>query len=100
MLQRHVIPHVATKWYQLGVELFDEQEEHKLKIVASDHKNDVTNCCYEMFRMWLETHANTTWSQIVEALNSPGVELVQVAAELKKSFIGKYNSNNLIYMSM
>ena len=28
MLQRHVIPCVASKWYRLGVELFDEREEH------------------------------------------------------------------------
>ena len=29
-LQQHVTPHVAAKWYELGLELLDEKEECKL----------------------------------------------------------------------
>ena len=92
MLQRHVIPYVATKWYELGAELFDEGEEYKLDTIESSHKNDVNKCCHEMFRMWLKT-TNITWSQIPEALKSPGVDLESVAAELEKDLIGKCNNH-------
>ena len=84
MLQRHVIPYVATKWYRLGVELFDEREEHKLDTIKIDHKNDADECCFEMFHTWQQTNTNATWSRIVEALESPGINLPSVAADLKK----------------
>ena len=87
LLQRHIIPHVACKWFELGAELFDAGEEHKLDTIESDHAN-VNKCCLEMFRLWLKTCLNPTWTQIVEALESPGVHLLSVAAHLKK-LIGK-----------
>ena len=91
LLQRHVIPHVASKWLELGVELFDTGEESRLEDIESNHKNDVNKCCFEMFRLWLKTRVNPTWTQIVEALESPGVHLLSVAADLKK-LIGKVNN--------
>ena len=96
MLQRHVIPHVAIKWYELGVELFDEREEHILNTIESNHSRDANKCCFEMFRMWLRIHSNATWSQIVEVLGSPGINLTSVAADLKRltgkigRFVHKY----------
>ena len=90
MLQRHVIPRVAAKWYQLGVELFDEREVYMLNTIETNHKTDVDKCCFEMFRKWLSTHPNATWCRIVEALESPGVKLRSVAAELQKNLLGKY----------
>ena len=90
LLQRHVIPHVASKWLQLGVELFDAREENKLDSIESNY-SDVNKCCFEMFRKWLKTRANPTWTQVVEALESPGIDLISVAADLKK-LIGKGNN--------
>ena len=89
MLQRHVIPYVAPKWYELGAELFDEKEEYMLNTIDTDHKKDVNKCCHEMFRKWLMTHTNATWYLILEALKSPGVQLGPVAAELEENLIGK-----------
>ena len=87
MLQRHVIHRVATKWFELGAELFDEAEEYKLDNIETTHVNNVTKCCHEMFRQWLRTDINATWSQVVEALKSPGVELGPIAADLEKNLI-------------
>ena len=41
-----------------------------------------------MFCVWLQIDINATWSRIVEALESPGINLASVAADLKK-LIGK-----------
>ena len=86
MLQRHVVPLVTSKWYRLGVELFDERERHKLDTIETNHKNNVDESCFEMFRTWLQTDTNATWSRIVEALESPGINLASVAANLRKPF--------------
>ena len=90
MLQRHVIHLVANKWHELGVELFDEKEEYQLNTIRSDHKRDANKCCFEMFHVWLQTHTNATWSLIVEALESPGINLQPVAAGLRE-LTGKDN---------
>ena len=95
LLQRHVIPHVASKWLQLGVELFDVTEEHKLESIESNH-NDVNKCCFEMFRIWRKDRVNPTWTQVVEALESPGVGLKSVAANLKELI----DKGNKIFNSM
>ena len=84
MLQRHVIPYVATKWYELGAELFDEKEEHILGTIETNYSRDANKCCFEMFRSWLQTDTNATWSRIVEALESPGINLASVATDLRK----------------
>ena len=90
-LQRHVIPYVATKWIELGIELFDENDTHMLDNIDPDHNKDAGKCCREMFQKWLETYPNGTWHQIVEALTSPGVQLRRVAEELQENLIGKNN---------
>ena len=88
MLQRHVIPFVAAKWYELGVELLDEREEHKLMTIESNHKNDANKCCFEMFHLWLNSHTDATWQQIFEALKSPGVGLDSLVLDLE-GLLGK-----------
>ena len=82
---------MAPKWLPLGFALFDEKKLHKLNIIESNHKQDVVKCCLEMFREWLRSHSNATWSQLVEALKSQGVNLISEAEKLD-DLIGK-NSN-------
>ena len=84
-----MIPNVASKWYELGVELLDEEEEFKLKIIESNYDKDVMKCCFEMFRVWLDTNSDANWRQIVEALKSPGVDLSSVAVNLEKKLLGR-----------
>ena len=67
-----------------------------LNNIESNHKQDVVKCCLEMFREWLRTHSNATWSQVVEALRSDGVKLIAEADKLD-DLIGK-NSKLFKYM--
>ena len=83
-----MIPNVASKWYELGVELLDEKEECKLDIIESNSGKDVKKSCLEMFRLWLSTNHDASWWQIVEALKSPGIDLSSVAADLEKKLSG------------
>ena len=60
MLQRHVIPYVAIKCYELGAELLDEKEEYILSTIETNYSRDANKCCFEMFRRWLQTDTNAT----------------------------------------
>ena len=77
--QTKIITAVGTKWYQLGIELLDEDQLTQLDIINKDN-NEVTRCCSEMFRFWLENHSTATWQNLVDALKALGVELNDVAA--------------------
>ena len=59
---------IATKWYELGLELVDSNKV--LKVIEADHRNDVNTCCCLMFEKWLEKTPNASWRQLVIALDN------------------------------
>ena len=84
----HVIPRVSPQWYVLGVKLLKEEQESHLDIIKSDNAGDKKQCCTDMFWYWLSTNTSATWKQLIEALQSPAVELPVVAADLEKMLTG------------
>ena len=60
--------HIATKWYELGAELL-ENDNH-LEVIKANYRNDVQSCCHEMFKRWLDVKPNASWSQLVTALSN------------------------------
>ena len=78
---------VSSKWYELGIELLDDDQLAQLRVITANY-TDVTRQCSEMFIYWLQTHPNATWFQLVAALRAPGIEMNSVAATLERDFIG------------
>ena len=64
----HVVPHVSTHWYDLGIKLLNEEYESHLDIIESSHGNDKKECCKKMFWYWLNTNTSATWGQLVGSL--------------------------------
>ena len=87
-IQGTVIPQVATHWYELGIELFSEDQEKYLDIIKLDYGNDHKKCCAEMFWHWLKSDPKASWYQLVESLKSPALELHSLAAEIESMFPG------------
>ena len=83
-----MIPHVATKWYELGAMLLDDEQEYRLREIRSNFGGDVQKCCLEMFHFWGASHPEANWYILVEALQSPGVKLDTVAFNIQKNFKG------------
>ena len=81
--QIKVITAVGSKWYELGIELLDEDQLTQLDIIKTNN-NEVTRCCAEMFLFWLRSHSAVTWQDLIKALKAPGVELNDVAAMVEK----------------
>ena len=86
----HVVPHVTPQWYVLGLKLLKEDQETHLDIIKLNHAGDDQMCCIKMFWHWLNTNANASWQQLVEALRSPVVKLPVVAADIEKMLTGNY----------
>ena len=83
--QTKIITAVGSKWYELGIELLDEDQLTQLDIIKTNN-HEVTRCCAEMFLFWLRSHSNATWQNLAEALKAPGVELNDVAATVETHF--------------
>jgi len=70
-VMRHEASGVATRWYELGVELLDSNTA-VLDVIKSSHQRDDDQCS-EMFKIWLEMKPDASWSQLVTALSSIGM---------------------------
>ena len=83
----HVVGRVAPQWYDLGITLLKEEQEAHLDVIKANY-TDKKTCCKEMLWYWLNTNVNATWKQLIEALQSPAVELPVVAADIVKMLTG------------
>ena len=90
-LNKHVIPLVATKWYDLGLELLETKHERELDTIEKDSKVEgAKTCCRKMFSKWLETQSdNASWDQLIQAVKN--IELNNVASDIEQlSLQGEY----------
>ena len=82
-LNKYVIPLVATKWYDLGLELLETKHEKELEIIETNHSNDAGKCCRKMFSKWLETQSDSaSWDQLLQAVKN--IELDSVANDIEQ----------------
>ena len=82
-----IISAIGPKWYELGIELLDDDQLTQLKTIKSDN-NVVPRCCIDMLIYWLESHPTATYEDLVKALKTPGVELNNVATMVEDLFPG------------
>ena len=83
-----LIPNVAPRWYELGIQLLREDQEPHLDVIKSDCGN-IKQCCVQMFWYWLQTNPKASWQQLLDALRSPALELHNVAANIEAMFTSK-----------
>ena len=70
-VMRHEASGVATRWYDLGVELLDSNTA-VLDVIKTSHQRDDDRCS-DMFKTWLEMKPDASWSQLVAALTNIGM---------------------------
>ena len=90
-LNNHVIPLVAIRWYDLGLELLETQHERDLEIIE-ENNNEVKKCCRKMFSKWLETQSdNASWDQLIQAIKT--IKLNNVANDIEQLLLqGEYDT--------
>jgi len=67
--------------------LLDDDQAAELDNIMYNNR-DCKVCCLRMMKYWLQVHPDTNWNHLVEALESPGVDLPAVATKLKNLFAG------------
>ena len=89
-LNKHVILLVATRWYDLGLELLETKHERELEIIEANHSNDAAKCCRKMFSKWLESQSDSaSWDQLIQAVKN--IELNNVANNIEQLLLqGEY----------
>ena len=78
-----IIKSVATKWYELGIELFNDSQQ--LNIIEAN-TSDVTQRCLDMFKYWLKTCPTASWYELVDALRATGVDMNAEATKLENKW--------------
>ena len=79
-----MIPRVAHKWHDIGLQLLDDGEARRLSLYTGGNQK----CCSEVLRVWLNKSSRADWYQLVEALESQGVQLHIVAGDIRNMFTG------------
>ena len=84
-MNKHVRKEVSSKWHDLGLELLEKEDEEKLNEIKTNNPSDVSECCKEMFQLWLRKCTNATWNQLIHALKE--VELNNLATTIEGMLI-------------
>ena len=87
-LHNIVIPKVAHKWYELGIQLLDPSQELKLDEIHCAYSTNFQRGCVEMLKYWLNTTSTATWDSLINALRAPALELLAIADEVEQRVQG------------
>jgi len=79
----YVVPLAATSWKELGVHLLDPKYQGELMIIEADYPQNAKKCCQIVLQKWLTTKVNATWGQLIQALQSPGLQLNYLASQIE-----------------
>ena len=78
-----VVPYVHHKWYNLGLQLLDADDQIFLLTLKTQYQ-DSSDRCREIFIRWLDVKKEPTWENILEGLIAKSVNLQNVARRVKK----------------
>ena len=95
-LNKHVVPLVAARWYDLGLELLETRHERELDTIEKDSKVEgAKTCCRKMLSKWLESQSDSaSWDQLIQAVKN--IELNNVANDIEQLLLqGEYLTNLL-----
>ena len=82
-LNKHVKADIASKWYDIGLELFDVEDEPMLSTIESSYSGDVNKCTIEMLQLWRTLKPNASWGQVLEAFRKPNIGLDDSAVRIE-----------------
>ena len=82
------IPRMAPHWYEIGLQLLNDNQEPHLDVIKLNCSNDYIQCCLKMLWYWLETNPKASWQQLTNSLRSPVLQLNTVAASIEAMFTG------------
>jgi len=82
-LNKHVRLVITAKWYDIGVELLDANDEIVLNATKANFLGDHDKCAGEMLQLWLARKPNASWNQLIEAFREPHIGLSFLASKIE-----------------
>ena len=82
-LNRHVRPDIATKWYDIGVELLDVGDEKELDTIQKNFPGDHDACAAGMLKLWLDRKTDASWNQLIQVFRERHIQLNALALEIE-----------------
>ena len=83
-LNKYVIPDIADKWYDIGIQLLDEEDTPQLKLIKTRHGGDVNDCTAGMLQLWQEKKPDANWDQLLQVLRRPSINLNTLASKIEQ----------------
>ena len=84
----HVLPSVASKWYELGLVLLNPKYDNYLKTIETEEAaKGARACCRKMFDKWLNTEEKASWDKVIEALKK--IEEFNEASRIRQLLQGE-----------
>ena len=83
-LANFVVPQASARWYNLGVQLFEPRDVGILNSMKIKANKPLDELCTEVLNHWLDTKKSATWSNLIESLKSPSVNLLNVASNVER----------------
>ena len=87
----HLRNSVTSRWEDLGIQL--DITEEKLDEIKANSPDNVARCS-EMFKHWCQKYPHeATWETLIEALESPSLEMNDLAKRIREKLTspGDYN---------
>ena len=87
-LSNIVIPKVASKWYELGIQLLNQSQLPKLEEIQKAYPNNLQRCCVDMLKCWLDITPGASWDNLICALRAPSLGVLTIADDVEKEVKG------------
>ena len=81
-LYKHINTGIISKWYEIGLELLESEDEVSLERISKDHSGDAEKCTAEMLKLWLATKPEASWNLLLMALEESHIKLSTLASTI------------------
>ena len=75
---------VTLKWYDIGMQLLDDDDSVALAKIRENYPNNVNKCYTEMLKKWLLCKSDANWDQLATVFTK--VKLDIAAKNIKSEF--------------
>ena len=87
-LNRHVVVPIAPKWYDVGLELMEIEDEKELDAIQAEQSiNSDKERAKKMLKLWLDKNIDASWNDLLKALKMPTIGLNAIALEIQNLLV-------------
>ena len=71
----------------MGLELLEQEDEGTLDEIQINNTSNASDCCKEMFQLWLRRCPNASWDRLISALKVPIIGLNSLATTIENMLV-------------